>query len=127
MVGGGVCLFRQLLSLDDHLDVIFLAPALIVVAPPHWSLVLASKAKVFACGTAWRTLITLLSSKSACIAAFSHELVDDNREATVTRRVTIERTCSRSSVHLHLAFGSGIGVCLGSGLLFWLRDRHCDV
>lgn len=47
----GVALLCELLSLDDQLDIVFLLSPLIVVAPPHWSFVFASKSKMFASST----------------------------------------------------------------------------
>lgn len=62
-------LLGQLRALDDIFDVLLLPPSLIVVAPPHWSLVLAGQAEMLA-GLAFRfPLIALLSSQSACEAA----------------------------------------------------------
>ena len=47
--GGVGRLLRQLLTLDDHLDVVFVLSPGIVVAPPHGSLVLALQAEMLAC------------------------------------------------------------------------------
>lgn len=52
----------QLLALDDHLDVLLLISAVLIVTPPHWSFVLAAKSKVFASGTGRGSFVALLSS-----------------------------------------------------------------
>jgi hypothetical protein len=55
-------LLGELLPLDDHLDVVLLVPPLIVVAPPHWSLIIASQSQILASCAAWGTFVALLSS-----------------------------------------------------------------
>ena len=55
-------LLGELLSLDDDLDVVLVLSSRFVVAPPHWSLVLALQTEMFACCAHGRTLIALLSS-----------------------------------------------------------------
>lgn len=55
-------LLRELLALDDDLDIVLVLSAHIVVAPPHWSLILARQTEMFACCAHGRTLIALLSS-----------------------------------------------------------------
>lgn len=42
-------LLRELLALDDHLDVILLPPSLFAIAPPHRSLVIALQSQILAC------------------------------------------------------------------------------
>lgn len=44
---------RELLALDDHLDVVFLHSPLLIVAPPHWSLVFAAKSEMFTSRARW--------------------------------------------------------------------------
>ncbi len=64
---------RKASALDDHLDVILVLSPRIVVAPPHWPLVLADEAEMLARGAHGRTLIALLSPQSAGVAAFTNE------------------------------------------------------
>ena len=56
------CLLGELLPLDDHLDIVLLVPPLIIIAPPHWSLVVASKSQILASCAAWGTFVALLPS-----------------------------------------------------------------
>ena len=61
-MGVGVrCLLRQLLPLDDHLDVVLVISPRVIVAPPHGALVLAREAEVFAGGAGGGALIALLA------------------------------------------------------------------
>jgi hypothetical protein len=62
LVGASGSLLCELLPLDNHLNIVFLEPALIIVAPPHGPLVFASKPKVFACSAGWRTFVALFAS-----------------------------------------------------------------
>jgi hypothetical protein len=54
-------LLLQLGVLDDVLDVLLLIAALLVVAPPHGSLVFTLEAEIAACSTAAFAFIALLS------------------------------------------------------------------
>lgn len=62
-------LFGELGVLDDVFDGFFLLPSHFIVAPPHWSLVLALQTQVLACFATRFALIALLPSKSACEAS----------------------------------------------------------
>lgn len=62
-------LFVELGALDDVLYSLLLVPSLLVVAPPHWSLVFARKAQMSASFATRFALIALLPSQSACEAA----------------------------------------------------------
>ena len=62
-------LLRELLALDDHLDVVLVFSPRLVVAPPHRPLVLALQPQVLACRAQGRTLVALLPSQSAGVAA----------------------------------------------------------
>ena len=70
LAGGRRGLLCELLPLNDHLDVVFLQSALIIVAPPHGPLVFTSKPEVFACRAGRRALVALFSSQSACVASY---------------------------------------------------------
>ena len=62
-------LLVQLGALDDILDSLLLASSLLIVAPPHWSLVFARKAQMSASFATRLALIALFPSQSACEAA----------------------------------------------------------
>jgi hypothetical protein len=55
-------LLVELGALDDVLDDLLLVPPLLVVAPPHGSLVFTLETKVFACAARRLSLIALLAS-----------------------------------------------------------------
>ena len=55
-------LLVELCALDDVLDDFLLVSPLLVVAPPHWSLVFTLETKMFACAARRLSLITLLPS-----------------------------------------------------------------
>jgi hypothetical protein len=55
-------LLVELCALDDVLDDFLLVASLLVVAPPHWSLVFALQTEMFACATGRFSLIALLPS-----------------------------------------------------------------
>jgi hypothetical protein len=61
-------LLVELCALDDVLDDFLLVASLLIVAPPHWSLVLALQTKMFAGATRRLSLITLLASQATCEA-----------------------------------------------------------
>ena len=54
-------LLRELLPLDDHLDVLLLLPPSIVVAPPYRPLVFTYKPEMLACRAHGGALIALLT------------------------------------------------------------------
>ena len=54
-------LLIELRALDNVLDDFFLVSPLLVVAPPHWSLVFALQAKMFAGAAGRLALVTLLA------------------------------------------------------------------
>jgi len=58
-------LLRKLSVLDDVLDGFFLLSSLFAIAPPHWSLVVASQSQMLACFARWLALLTFLSPQSA--------------------------------------------------------------
>lgn len=64
-------LLRELLALDYHLDVFFVFPSHVVVAPPHGSLVLALQAEMLAGCAHGSSLVAFLASQTASIAACS--------------------------------------------------------
>jgi hypothetical protein len=55
-------LLVELGALDDVLDHLLLIPPLLVVAPPHWSLVFALETKMFAGAAGRLAFIALLPS-----------------------------------------------------------------
>ena len=55
-------LIVEFCALDDVLDDFLLVSSLLVVAPPHWSLVFALQTEMFACATGRFSLIALLPS-----------------------------------------------------------------
>ena len=61
-------LFIELRALDDVLDELFLSPPLLIVAPPHGSLVFTLESQVFASAAGRLSFITLLPSKTTCEA-----------------------------------------------------------
>lgn len=89
MVGGRGGLLGELLPLNDHLDIVFLQPALIIVAPPHGPLVFASEPEMFAGSAGRRALVALFSSQSACVATYEIRVSRGEREHEATvRKVT---------------------------------------
>jgi hypothetical protein len=62
-------LLLQFGALDDVLDVLLLGPALIVVAPPDWSLVFAFETEMSAGFASRLSFVALLPAQSACEAA----------------------------------------------------------
>jgi hypothetical protein len=62
-------LLRELLAFNDVLDVLLVLAAGIVVTPPNRSLVLALQTKVLASSAHGISLIALLSSQPASVAA----------------------------------------------------------
>lgn len=67
--GDTLCgLLIELCALDDVFDELLLAASLLVVTPPHWPLVLALEAEVFAGATRGLSLIALLPSQATCEA-----------------------------------------------------------
>lgn len=63
-------LLIELRALDDVFNHFFLVCPVLVVAPPHWSLVFALQAKMFAGAARRLSLIALLSSQTACEASY---------------------------------------------------------
>lgn len=61
-LGWGVCLFRELLSLDDGLDNLLLMAARFIVSPPSGSLVFTAKTEMLTSTASYGAFITLLSS-----------------------------------------------------------------
>jgi len=61
-------LLGELRPLDDGLDVFLLILPVLIIAPPHWSLVFAVETQVFASLAGGLAFIALLSSQSTCEA-----------------------------------------------------------
>jgi hypothetical protein len=110
-------LLLQLGMLDDILDVLLLLAALLVVAPPHGSLILALEAKIAACSAAGLALIALLPSKPASEAALTRVSALPNNDDPLSARVKylplLDRRCILDEVDCCLASATTFGTMLG--------------